>query len=276
MLHKNICWIFFVHLTFFMEVWSRALHHSHHRHKLIAGCSRCSPGYAVVERCTKNKNTQCSTCRPGSYLPHHTYKERCYPCSRCGGGLYIAHPCTTTRDTICDSCHTYRGPHNKDFKHKCVLLQNKTHHKSTDWTSRLFNVTIPQYQKFSSPDITSSILENREKYHLVNSQNSLNTLPVALSETAGITKNISKDGSLSVEEEKLSPFQPSTNTTWKEHVDEKLLRKVSTTQAILFTFSLVTAVTVVAVGTVFILRRRRRARPQYSYVAVYSQEAPVL
>lgn len=105
--------------------------HAHpHRNVNIDECHRCAPGYGVTRHCNRHHDTECTACAPGHYSNHHSARRPCYPCSRCGDGLYIAHKCTPFKDTVCDSCHTYKGPHNEDFYVRCVrplLDANSTH-----------------------------------------------------------------------------------------------------------------------------------------------------
>lgn len=83
-------------------------------------CRRCEPGFGVTRHCNRHRDTECTACSPGHYSSHHSARRPCYPCSRCGLGLYVAHRCTASRDTVCDSCHTYKGPHNEDFYERCI------------------------------------------------------------------------------------------------------------------------------------------------------------
>ncbi|GAB6033148.1 hypothetical protein CHUAL_012757 [Chamberlinius hualienensis] len=68
-------------------------------------------------------NSNCDTAVNNGKCPNGMFyylpQGPCLPCSLCGEGLYIAHKCQQNRDTICDSCHTYKGPHNQDFINKC-------------------------------------------------------------------------------------------------------------------------------------------------------------
>lgn len=90
--------------------------HLHHKN---ARCSRCPPGWGVVERCSPTGDTRCEVCPAGTYSPHHSAVATCWLCSRCGPGLYEAHPCTRRADTLCDRCATISGPHNGDFSRHC-------------------------------------------------------------------------------------------------------------------------------------------------------------
>lgn len=102
-----------------------------HRHGQLAECTKCSPGESLSKRCNKRHDSECTPCPIGSYQPHHSYKRYCYLCSKCGDGLYVAHTCTSIRDTVCDSCHTYRGPHNVDYQKKCQFREYKRTWKMT-------------------------------------------------------------------------------------------------------------------------------------------------
>ncbi|CAK9804423.1 hypothetical protein ANTPLA_LOCUS4046 [Anthophora plagiata] len=80
-------------------------------------CSRCGPGWGVVNRCVRGRDTECGKCTSGTYSPHHSIQP-CWICSRCGPGLYEAHPCTSKTDTVCDSCHR-PALDNPDYHKKC-------------------------------------------------------------------------------------------------------------------------------------------------------------
>ncbi|XP_022245129.1 uncharacterized protein LOC111086467 isoform X2 [Limulus polyphemus] len=256
--------------TFFMEAWSRNAHNYHHRHRLIAGCSRCSPGYSVVERCSRNKNTECAACRPGTYLPHHSYKQRCYPCSRCGEGLYIAHQCTSSKDTVCDSCHTYRGPHNKNFHQKCVLARNNTQ-TSISRTSVFSNASVSRYLKSSDRKVSSSPNSVTEKQNRssISKQKYTNKLRVFFPVIPTSTRNISKDDIQTL------GFHQSPNTTLGR-VHETLLPEVDVSQVFVFTAGLATMVVIIIITTVIILKRYQKAKTHYTHVPVYDQETIML
>ncbi|KAJ8676416.1 hypothetical protein QAD02_012203 [Eretmocerus hayati] len=94
----------------------------HHRGE--AHCTRCGPGYGVLERCSRGHDTRCGECQPGvTYSPHHGLQP-CWICSRCGPGLYEARRCRTDSDTLCDSCHRRPSPDdepaNEDYRSKCL------------------------------------------------------------------------------------------------------------------------------------------------------------
>lgn len=109
--------LLFSSVLFFLKL---TLHVSgRHRHGLLVECNKCAPGELLWRKCNKHRSAQCLPCPVGTYQPHHSYRQQCYLCSKCGEGLYIAHECKPTSDTICDSCHTYKGPHNVDFQRRC-------------------------------------------------------------------------------------------------------------------------------------------------------------
>ncbi|XP_023238741.1 uncharacterized protein LOC111637477 isoform X1 [Centruroides sculpturatus] len=110
-----------------------------HRHHTEADCSRCPPGYRLIKRCSHGQDTECVPCEPHTYLPHHSYKYKCYPCSECGMGLYKAHECNSKRDTICDSCHTFKGPKNWNYFIRCA----KFNENETEIQPSLARRTIP-------------------------------------------------------------------------------------------------------------------------------------
>ena len=91
--------------------------HTHHRANNFQ-CSSCEPGWGAIQRCTRNHDTLCSKCKPGTYNPRSGTRA-CWICSRCGPGLYIVHPCTDINDTVCDSCRR-PAPQNSDYKKKCA------------------------------------------------------------------------------------------------------------------------------------------------------------
>ncbi|PNF18366.1 hypothetical protein B7P43_G13577, partial [Cryptotermes secundus] len=103
------------------EAWTRPrLRHSHRKLR----CSKCPPGWGVLQMCTDKTDTECGPCDTGSYSPHHSYHTPCWVCSRCGPGLFEAHPCHPSADTVCDDCFRSGVSHNKDFIFKC--RQNAT------------------------------------------------------------------------------------------------------------------------------------------------------
>lgn len=91
-------------------------HIRHHRDG-SSHCSRCGPGWGVISRCSRGRDTECEKCPSGTYSPHHN-TQPCWNCARCGPGLYEAHPCTPRSDTVCDSCHR-PAPDNPDYRRKC-------------------------------------------------------------------------------------------------------------------------------------------------------------
>ncbi|XP_076748803.1 uncharacterized protein LOC143422211 [Xylocopa sonorina] len=109
-------------LTTLLEV-SEARPHIRHQ-KGGSHCSRCGPGWGVVNRCVRGRDTECGKCTPGTYSPHHN-TQPCWICSRCGPGLYEAHPCTSKTDTVCDSCHRPApADNNLDYQRKCKRSTN--------------------------------------------------------------------------------------------------------------------------------------------------------
>ncbi|XP_065343727.1 tumor necrosis factor receptor superfamily member 11B-like [Cloeon dipterum] len=121
-------------------------------------CSKCPPGFGMVQLCSPLNDTVCVECPPGFYSSHNSAFERCYPCSKCGPSLYEAQSCTTRTDTVCDRCATVMGPHNMDFfaKH-CndtifVMEQPKP---SSAWRNELFvqyqHLPVADHQKLTAP-----------------------------------------------------------------------------------------------------------------------------
>lgn len=102
-------------LAVFIKTAESRPHIRHHRDG--SHCSRCGPGYGMIVRCTRGRNTVCQRCPAGKYSPHHS-TQPCWNCARCGPGLYEAHPCTSYSDTVCDSCHR-PAPDNPDYRRKC-------------------------------------------------------------------------------------------------------------------------------------------------------------
>lgn len=93
-----------------------------HRHHHSLKCSRCSPGSFMESRCTREKDTVCTSCPQGSYTSHYSHRHQCLRCSQCGETLYILHPCSLVADAVCDSCQsaTKRGPpFAEDYYLKC-------------------------------------------------------------------------------------------------------------------------------------------------------------
>ena len=96
-------------------------HLRHHRGE-AGHCSRCAPGWGMIEPCTRGRDTKCAECQPGTYSPHHG-SQPCWMCSRCGPGLYEARRCGPSTDTVCDAC-TRRAPENEDYRRKCESRQS--------------------------------------------------------------------------------------------------------------------------------------------------------
>ncbi|XP_050459074.1 tumor necrosis factor receptor superfamily member 4-like [Cataglyphis hispanica] len=102
-------------LAVFIKTGEGKPHIRHHRDG--SHCSRCGPGWGVISRCARGRDTVCGKCPAGTYSPHHG-TQPCWNCARCGPGLYEAHPCTSRTDTVCDSCHRPM-PDNPDYRRKC-------------------------------------------------------------------------------------------------------------------------------------------------------------
>lgn len=105
----NVYWFVMLQTS---DARARLRHHREGSH-----CSRCGPGWGVIQHCARGQDTLCAECTFGNYSPHHS-TQPCFKCSRCGPGLYEAHPCTSRTDTLCDSCHR-RAPNNPDYRRKC-------------------------------------------------------------------------------------------------------------------------------------------------------------
>ncbi|XP_053995380.1 tumor necrosis factor receptor superfamily member 4-like [Hylaeus anthracinus] len=118
-------------------------------------CSRCGPGWGVVNRCIRGRDTECGKCSAGTYSPHHS-THPCWICSRCGPGLYEAHPCTSKTDTVCDSCHR-PAPDNPDYHRKCNgrtnLFLAPEDAQGTGEESALVNEPDGQEQLFDGEEI---------------------------------------------------------------------------------------------------------------------------
>lgn len=140
--------------------------HRHH-HGIHARCERCPPGYGVVSEdfsVEAENNGSCVPCPNDTYSSYTTYCSSCLPCSRCGEGLYIAHPCLPDRDTICDSCHTYQGPHNENYVLRCAHnSQNSSVKNQTSFSihqsQELLNLPVSNHLKDTN---NSSVLLTSE------------------------------------------------------------------------------------------------------------------
>lgn len=74
------------------------------KHKWRRHCTKCAPGYGIVELCTPRSDTVCKKCADGTFSPHHSSRHPCFVCSRCGDGLYELQPCGGGHDVTCDAC----------------------------------------------------------------------------------------------------------------------------------------------------------------------------
>ncbi|XP_011498393.1 PREDICTED: tumor necrosis factor receptor superfamily member 4-like [Ceratosolen solmsi marchali] len=111
-----MCIVLLFAISSLIEVGEGRAHLRHHRGD--SHCSRCAPGWGVLEPCGRGRDTVCAECQPGTYSPHHG-SQPCWICSRCGPGLYEARHCNPSADTLCDSCHR-RAPNNADYRRKCA------------------------------------------------------------------------------------------------------------------------------------------------------------
>ncbi|KAL2776983.1 tumor necrosis factor receptor superfamily member 3 isoform 2 [Daubentonia madagascariensis] len=66
-------------------------------------CSRCPPGTYVSAKCSRSRNTVCTTCAENSYNEHWNYLSLCQLCRPCDPvlGLEETAPCTNKQKTQC-------------------------------------------------------------------------------------------------------------------------------------------------------------------------------
>nr|XP_012616081.1 tumor necrosis factor receptor superfamily member 3 isoform X4 [Microcebus murinus] len=71
--------------------------------KLQVCCSRCPPGTYVSAKCSRSRDTVCTTCAENSYNEHWNYLSFCQLCRPCDPvmGLEEAAPCTNKQKTQC-------------------------------------------------------------------------------------------------------------------------------------------------------------------------------
>ncbi|KAL7291965.1 hypothetical protein TKK_0014253 [Trichogramma kaykai] len=138
------------------------VHLRHHRGEGSSHCSRCAPGWGVVEHCSRGRDTKCAECQPGSYSPHHG-TQPCWLCSRCGPGLYEAKACTTSSDTICDSC-LRQAPDNPDFRRKC---QQQHHREAAIYLAPEDARNTGEQSELVNVDLTREIDAERERERLL-------------------------------------------------------------------------------------------------------------
>lgn len=136
--------------------------HRHH-HGIRARCQKCPPGYGVLSEVLsleEKNNASCMLCPNDTYSSYTLYYcSSCLPCSRCGEGLYIAHPCLPNRDTICDSCHTYQGPHNDNYVRRCIYAS---------LNNSAYDLSSASQASNASED---SLIITRHYYHTFNNSN---------------------------------------------------------------------------------------------------------
>ncbi|CAM4669636.1 unnamed protein product [Lepidochelys olivacea] len=72
-------------------------------------CSKCPPGYHVLQSCNRSSDTECVPCERNTYTALWNRARRCLGCSpRCEAGLVQTQECTGTHDRICScSASTY-------------------------------------------------------------------------------------------------------------------------------------------------------------------------
>ncbi|WAR20328.1 TNR16-like protein [Mya arenaria] len=65
-------------------------------------CRPCAKGYVELSPCSKNENTRCQLCPPG------TFNDRrngvCKNCTVCDKGFFVRRPCLPCKDTRCRKC----------------------------------------------------------------------------------------------------------------------------------------------------------------------------
>lgn len=143
-----------------------------------------------------SNDTVCEKCEPGRYSPHHSFHNPCWLCSRCGDDLYEAHPCTPYSDTICDSCHTYEGPHNEDFMRKCTNGVSSTslgQNKVTRVPSMLLNLLeVPDSSLVTDNSVTSTTLDSTSVFVDSSHVQSTNSLSLSSSSSTSSLAELSK------------------------------------------------------------------------------------
>ncbi|XP_065277527.1 tumor necrosis factor receptor superfamily member 1B [Emys orbicularis] len=86
-------------------------------------CSKCPPGYRVLQSCSSGADTECAPCERNTYTAVWNRARRCLACSpRCNTGFVQTHECTRTQDRICScSANTYCA--SKQSHGRCLLCK---------------------------------------------------------------------------------------------------------------------------------------------------------
>ncbi|KAL2080188.1 hypothetical protein ACEWY4_023981 [Coilia grayii] len=67
----------------------------------ILTCSRCEPGYHLVEHCTATHPTRCALCEKGLYTECWNYVTECLICDNCYENQDISRQCSPSENTKC-------------------------------------------------------------------------------------------------------------------------------------------------------------------------------
>ncbi|KAM9115805.1 tumor necrosis factor receptor superfamily member 1B [Pangshura tecta] len=86
-------------------------------------CSKCSPGYRMLQSCNSSADTQCAPCDENTYTALWSRARRCFGCSpSCNTGLMQTQECTRTHDRIC-SCPANTYCFSKQSYGRCLLCK---------------------------------------------------------------------------------------------------------------------------------------------------------
>ncbi|XP_076157111.1 tumor necrosis factor receptor superfamily member 11B-like [Alosa pseudoharengus] len=64
-------------------------------------CSRCEPGYRLLDHCTATQPTKCMQCQNGLYTECWNYVPDCLICDTCYENQVISQPCSPFQNTKC-------------------------------------------------------------------------------------------------------------------------------------------------------------------------------
>lgn len=87
-------------------------------------CPKCNIGSVIYRDCSREFNTTCIPCSPGTFMNEPNGLYKCFRCRKCNEtqGIYIQSQCNTMKDTICD---VLEGYHCTNYSNSQCLLGQK-------------------------------------------------------------------------------------------------------------------------------------------------------